>query len=264
MPAHCSKSRTNRLAFTLAELLVTIAIISILLSLVIPVVSKGKGKAHETHCINNLKQLQVAWIIYSDDNAGSMPINTSENIGGVWRSTTNSWVGASSAPTDMSDDNIKKGVFYSQGYVKNTGVFHCPADKSFVSDINGKIFREKKRTRSYSLNSSFSGREKETRILVKKLQSPKVRTNTFVFLDEKDQSIDDGHFLVWPIGVKKWVNMPSDRHSVGCVLSFVDGHVEKWTWLHNKNFNKKTAYWKNVENLNDEKDLIRLQNHTIQ
>src|ERR1700677_3800111 len=61
--------------FTLIELLVVIAIISILAAMLLPVLSRAKLKAQGIYCINNLKQLQLAIIMYTNDNQEKFPEN---------------------------------------------------------------------------------------------------------------------------------------------------------------------------------------------
>jgi len=92
--------------FTLVELLVVIAVIAILASLLLPALNRAKSKAEGMFCLNNTKQLLVAWQVYADDHDGLLAYNVGGNGDrGVAADTTLNWV-----DNTMSWDSSKENT----------------------------------------------------------------------------------------------------------------------------------------------------------
>jgi prepilin-type processing-associated H-X9-DG protein len=202
--------------------------------------------------------------MYPDDNNDKLPPNKSVNTQNV----APSWV-LGNAQKDMSTTNIETGVLFP--YTRSAALYLCPSDKSTVA---GK--ENRRRTRSYSLagplGSEISGKldwfwdknnnpyptgfafDTYTGMVLHRDPSP---SKIFVFLDELEQSIDDGIFAVsfgdW------WFELPADRHNQGCNLSFVDGHAEYHRWQAPKRFKKYLQPVASGDGDKDRRDLYWLQ-----
>lgn len=246
--------------FTLIELLVVIAIIAILAGMLLPALSSAKAKGQAISCMNNLKQLTLGWCEYVQDNNDALPPNVVLSSG---QAGAGSWV-LGNAQTDSTTTNIEGGVLYR--YVGATSVYRCPADKSTVKNQAGVA-----KTRSYSsnwwLNGYYDppsgpspGQTPEDKSKLAQLAAP---SQIYVFIDEQEQSIDDGTLVVASDKYQtpnQWWDLPANRHNQGSNLTFADGHAEPWHWKWPKNFQSHIL---TAANQSDHDDLYRLKASSI-
>ncbi|MBI2929024.1 MAG: prepilin-type N-terminal cleavage/methylation domain-containing protein [Verrucomicrobia bacterium] len=221
---------SSRQAFTLIELLVVIAIIAILASLLMPALGKAKSKAQGIKCVNNLRQLGVAWTMYAGDHDDTLIPNA-----GTF-DQANTWLRG-----DMwNNSDATNEVYLRTGrlwpYAPATSIYRCPADKSTVR-IGGRVYA---RVRSIAMNcwvgptplmSDFPNPWAKY-VVFKKTSHITTPSGIFVLVDEREDRIDDVFFAV-DMEVHAFANMPAHRHDQGkgaCGFAFADGHAEIKKW----------------------------------
>jgi len=233
--------------FTLIELLVVIAIIAILAALLLPVLSRAKATARGIQCLNNNRQLMVAWRMYVSESADHLP----SSKGGPYQ-----WMGGdlnydpdNASNWDPSVDIMKSPLWPYCG--KNAAIFKCPSDNSAVR-VNGTTYP---RVRSVSMlnwvggrgagdggpadmgwsNTQFGTTPGEYRVYygMSDLLTPGP-SMTFVFVDEPMDRINDGFFvtdmLTYPTTTRDICDYPAQYHNGGASFAFADGHSQVQHW----------------------------------
>lgn len=253
--AYRRKDRYCR-GFTLAELMVVIAIMAVLSAILLPALNKGRTRSQAISCLNNLRQLQLSWQMFPDDHNGELPAN--DFVDGIKFGSAQTYTGDSWCPgnarTDFTSINIERGQLFQ--YNRSASIYRCPADNSKVELPTGSD--PVLRTRSYSMSSAINSQVTSSFFPAFRKQGEMQRQNParlFVFIDTHEDAISDAHFAVNPKG-DQWINLPSSRHGRAGNLSFADGHIERLNWLTEKKF---SSWYQKYANADDEKDLRRLQ-----
>jgi prepilin-type N-terminal cleavage/methylation domain-containing protein/prepilin-type processing-associated H-X9-DG protein len=212
----------SRRAFTLIELLVVIAIIAILAAMLLPALSAAKEKGRSIYCLNNHKQLVLAWSLYKDENNGYLVIDDTNNGLTNYVCWTQGDIGYAIEATNT--DLLKLGLIYK--FAANNNIYRCPDDqtthmRSYSMQPQLAFYQYGIKTDPQPAGYPPMYRESEMDHLS--------ASQTIVFLDENPLSINDSMCGIVITG-NSWWDFPAVWHSQGCNFSFADGHVEHWRW----------------------------------
>ncbi len=256
-----SKTRRRARAFTLIELLVVIAIIAILAALLLPVLNRAKTQAQGIQCMNNYKQLTLAWVGYAQDFKDTLAPNDNPTWwGGIditmpypgaegnWASGIEDW---SADPQNTNDvlflQNPKMAVL-APYYGSASKIYKCPAD-IYLGPAQRRVHFPA-RIRSVSMDSSMGPGFKASWVpavvhLSQLIPPGPAPSQAWVLVDENPDTLDDGMLYIAPNDEgsgDEFANVPAAYHNNACGFSFADGHSEIHQWFDDGNWIRPISY----------------------
>ncbi len=260
-PAHFSPS-----GFTLVELLVVLAVLSLAALFLAPALARTRSDSRTFQCLNNHRQLALAFQLYQADNQDFFPPNPGDGN----QMSGHNWCAGTAGVGDIQEFNpdlLKNpALTLVSPYLRtNADIFHCPADARmgrYTGTEPGKIGTTVKSARSVSMNQAvgticagfdavgshngppklaangpwlnnlYSHRRDSPYKTFGKAASFSIITPARIWLtmDEDSDSLNDSSFALG-MNTAEWIDFPATYHEMGAGLSFGDGHAEMHHWL---------------------------------
>ncbi|HEY5912111.1 MAG TPA: hypothetical protein VJA21_16025, partial [Verrucomicrobiae bacterium] len=233
---------TGTTGFTAIEFGAVIATLSLLALVLAPALARTQPIHSATQCVDNLRQIGLAWRMYAEDNGGNLVYNFRGAMAGKAPGSEN-WAGGWMDFASNSPDNTNSALLVDHErypysaflgpYVKSARSFKCPADRS-TTMITGKLVP---RVRSISMNnrvgeggvSWISATAFRLYTNCRDLSVP-TPAELFLVLDEHPDTINDGVFFADPDTAWTIIDYPAAYHNGGAGFAFADAHAEIHRW----------------------------------
>jgi prepilin-type N-terminal cleavage/methylation domain-containing protein len=248
-PLELQRCPSNRraAAFTLIELLVVIAIIAILAAILLPVLTKAKIQAQCTQCMNNNRQLTIAWHLYATENRDVLVLNN--DGGGPYANNVNwisGWLHWDDPIIDSDNTNWHELIdgptnLIGPNVAKDYKIFSCPS-ANFVNPAEASAGWSS-RDRTCAMNGAIGDGAKwegspywGNYWWAKKMSDftfPGPSTS-WLLIDEHPDWIDDGILYddwMCPDGTGSLNEFPGCQHDGACGVAFADGSANIHKWL---------------------------------
>jgi prepilin-type N-terminal cleavage/methylation domain-containing protein/prepilin-type processing-associated H-X9-DG protein len=218
----------HKKAFTLIELLVVISIIAILMAILMPALKVAREQARAIHCRSNERTLTLAWLMYKDENDGSLvgghpQVDTAVVVPAPWVFMPPSPETASVA---LKKEYIQRGLLWP--YIKEVEAYHCPSDRRQNSPYHKFAYR------TYSIAGGMNGVTEGSWEIrpCRKYSDIRQPAEKLVFIAECDpRGYNMGSWVLYPKS-QQWVDPFGIWHRENSsTLSFADGHVEMHRWF---------------------------------
>jgi prepilin-type N-terminal cleavage/methylation domain-containing protein/prepilin-type processing-associated H-X9-DG protein len=231
-----SEPLRRRDAFTLIELIVVIAIIAILASMLLPALSKAKLKGTGAVCLNNHKQLSLAFQMYATENNDTM-VGTLKGTGPGMMSADYTVGGFWSGPVPAITANLSEAVAMervSRGmsnspfakYVGNIGSFHCPGDLRTRNLKRGSGWAWVSYSKLDGMNGGMWKPAGQNPYI--KISAIDNASSAAIFIEECDPRNEN--LGTWVMERGTWVDPFAIFHGSWSTFSYADGHAEGHTW----------------------------------
>ena len=229
-PASPYSAYRPRRAFTLVELLVVIGIIALLISILLPALSKARESGNRVKCLSNVRQIVTGFVQYTTANRGFFPFNGSSGRTEDWIA----WRTDVNDPWDakpMSTHTADYGIAPYLNFGKNPQVMICPSDPEPLKTHARALASGKNYPFSYALNNlmtsqyawnlgtgSYQNVNGYYNLIAAKITSVRASSDKILVFEEADSTIDDGNGSMWCVPAQtNYFNLVAIRHDRGAI-----------------------------------------------